>query len=286
VPTGFGVLLGPVLLIASLIVPAPLSLRIALALTVLAAAAYWWDDAVELRASVRLAIAVMVGMGFAVAFLFDPAANSEPLFLTLEVLLAGIVCACVVNMVNFYDGADLNLATFLLLTAAMLFVFAPGGTPWIAISIGTGAFAVGIAVWNQRPRTMNLGDAGSFVFGCLLVILGLFFVRHGSGVPPEAAIPVALPAVDVAYVFVTRVREKHDLLTRNYLHLYQQIDKRYSRFAYLLPQFANVVLCIGNVRLLEAAGIPSTPAVIGASALTTVIFYAVCRWAFVPRGAA
>lgn len=283
VPTGFGVLLGPVFLGASLIVPAQVSLRVALAIVALATAAYWWDDAVEIRARVRLIIALATGMAVAATISFDPGVDTALIPLAAAMVLTGMVSVGVVNMVNFYDGADLNLATFIALTAMMLLAFAPAETPWVTLAAGTGAFALGFAAWNLRPRTIYLGDAGSFAFACFLTLLGLFFLRRGSTIPPEAAIPAALPAVDTAFVFIVRVREKHDLLTRNYLHLYQKLDARFRRFVYLLPQLANVILCLLAARLAETMGIPRVSAVVSASAIVTILFYAGCRRAFVRR---
>jgi hypothetical protein len=72
-------------------------------------------------------------------------------------------------------------------------------------------------------------------------------------IPAEAAIPLALPAFDVFFVLLIRIREKHDLLTRNYLHLYQRLNRRYAGFGYLLPQIMNALLCLFFATAFQAA---------------------------------
>jgi UDP-N-acetylmuramyl pentapeptide phosphotransferase/UDP-N-acetylglucosamine-1-phosphate transferase len=277
-PTGFGVLLAPVMLSAALFSGAPWNLTASLGIVTLATAIYWTDDLVHLSARLRLLVSFLAGAGIGLAYLFDE--GLSPLMLVGAMLVAGGICVVLTNMVNFCDGADLNLTSFIVLTAMLILLFTPHDQHWTPVAVGALAFALPFAIMNSRPRTIYLGDAGSFAFAGLLTAMAVAFLQSFGNIAPEAAIPAALPMLDVAYVFAVRVIEKHDLLTRNYLHLYQRLNRRYAGFGYLLPQFVNVGLCLGIAALLEATGLGRIVSVIVAMILVTPPFYFLCRRLF------
>ena len=70
------------------------------------------------------------------------------------------------------------------------------------------------------------------------------------------------------------------LLTRNYLHLYQRLNRRYKGFGYLLPQLMNTVLCLAFATALQAEGLGKSLSTIVAMTLVTIPFYFTCRWFF------
>jgi hypothetical protein len=113
-----------------------------------------------------------------------------------------------------------------------------------------------------------------------LTLMGISFFKDMHSISPEVAIPVALPAFDVFFVLVKRIREKHDLLTRNYLHLYQRLNRCYKGFGYLLPQLVNTVLCLAFARALQAEGLGKCLSTIVAMTLVTIPFYFMCRCFF------
>ena len=175
------------------------------------------------------------------------------------------------------DGADLNLGTFIALTAGFILLFGAAHREWGAVALATLAFVAPFAVMNGRPKTIYFGDSGSFAFAGLLTTMAVAFFRDYGSLPPEAAIPAALPAFDVFFVFTIRLRERHDLLTRNYLHLYQRLSRRFDGFGYLVPQVANALLCLGGAMALQWAGLGRILSVILAILLLTVPFYFACR---------
>jgi UDP-N-acetylmuramyl pentapeptide phosphotransferase/UDP-N-acetylglucosamine-1-phosphate transferase len=282
-PTGFGVLLPPVLFAGAVIEDGPWQVEAALGTVTVAAALYWLDDAVELSARIRLLISFATGAAIGAIFL---AASSDPglLELVLVCTAAGLLHVVSTNIVNFYDGADLNLATFIALTAGFLLTHAQSDAVWLFVAVGCFAFVLPFSVLNSRPRTIYLGDSGSFAFASLLTILAVAFFVNRAAISPKVAIPAALPAFDVLYVFTVRLAEKHDLLTRNHLHLYQRLQARYTGFGYLVPQVANAALCLAAVFVLEQGGMAELAAVIIGSAVVTVPLYFVCRRLFVRDG--
>lgn len=277
-PTGFGLLLSPVMLASALISGASGTLIAALAVVAVVTLIFWIDDLMHVNALLRLLASFLAGMGIGLAYGFDQAWG-WPLLIAF-LLAAGLVSVVLTNMVNFCDGADLNLASFICLTGAMILLFTPPDRDSVPVAVGALAFALPFAVMNSRPRTLYLGDSGSFAFAGLLTAMAVAFVQNFGNIAPEAAIPAALPALDVAYVFAVRIIEKHDMLTRNYLHLYQRLNRRHAGFGYLLPQFVNLALCLGVAMLLQILGLGRILSVVIAMVVVTLPFYFLCRRIF------
>lgn len=281
-PSGFGLLLAFVLLGAASVTSVSSELMLSMIVIAVAATFYWFDDIIELSAQIRILISFAVGVAIVCAFVNWSGAYSLLLILGI-CLAAGFVNVVFTNIVNFYDGADLNLATFIVLTACFALVFLPVHSEWRPITVACLAFIIPFAVMNSRPNTIYLGDSGSFVFASLLTVLAVSFFKDLESIPAEAAIPVALPALDVFFVLLIRIREKHNLLTRNYLHLYQRLNRRYEGFGYLLPQIMNALLCLVFAKAFQAAGFGSILSIILAITTVTIPFYFVCRWFFLTR---
>ena len=283
-PSGFGVLLAFVLLGAAAVAGVSFELMASMIVIAVAAAGYWLDDIIELSAQLRILISFAVGVAIVSAFVNWSGAYSLLLIFGI-CLAAGFVNVVFTNIVNFYDGADLNLATFIVLTACFVLVFLPAHSEWWPIAVACLAFIIPFAVMNSRPKIIYLGDSGSFVFASLLTVMAVSFFKDLRSIPAEAAIPVALPALDVFFVLLIRIREKHDLLTRNYLHLYQRLNRRYAGFGYLLPQIMNALLCLVFATAFQAAGLDRGFSVILAMTTVTIPFYFACRWLFLDKKA-
>jgi UDP-N-acetylmuramyl pentapeptide phosphotransferase/UDP-N-acetylglucosamine-1-phosphate transferase len=275
-PSGFGLLLAFVLLGAVVVDGLSFELVASMIVIAVAAVGYWFDDIIEISARIRMLISFVVGVAIVSAFVNWSGVHSIlPIFGLC--LAGGLVNVVLTNIVNFYDGADLNLATFIMLTACYAILFLPENSEWRPITFATLAFIIPFAVMNSRPKTIYLGDSGSFVFASLLTLMTVSFFKDMRSIPIEVAIPVALPALDVFFVLFIRIREKHDLLTRNYLHLYQRLNRRYAGFNYLLPQIINALLCLVFATAFHAAGLQKEFSVIFAITAVTIPFYFACR---------
>jgi len=283
-PSGFGVILSFVLLGSATVAGVSFELVAAMIVISAAAVSYWFDDIIELSAQLRILISFAVGVLIVSAFVNWSGAYS--LLLIFAICLAvGFVNVVFTNIVNFYDGADLNLATFIVLTASFVLVFLPAHSEWWPITVACLAFIIPFAVMNSCPKTIYLGDSGSFVFASLLTLMVVSFFKDSQSIPSEAIIPVALPAFDVFFVLLIRIREKHNLLTRNYLHLYQRLNQRYTSFGYLLPQVINALLCLVFATAFQAAGLGKGFSLILAMTMVTIPFYFACRWFFLGKKA-
>jgi UDP-N-acetylmuramyl pentapeptide phosphotransferase/UDP-N-acetylglucosamine-1-phosphate transferase len=279
-PTGFGLLFAPTLLAATITTHASPRVTIAFVIISLAAAIYWIDDLRGLSARLRLSLSFFTGMALG-ACLIPHEAVSSPVILLGLYLAAGALNVVLTNIVNFYDGADLNLATFIVLMAGAILIFWQENDFIVAAAATSLAFIVPFAFLNSRPKTLYLGDAGSFAFASFLTTVAIASFNAGNPAL-QVAIPLALPALDTFYVLCVRIIEKHDLMTRNYLHLYQRLSQHYRGFAYLLPQVVNAGLVLAAAILLQSIGVPQFTALFIAVMLT-IPFYFACRMLLLPR---
>ena len=270
-PTGFGVFFAPTMLLAAFASDASSELIVALAITTGGALLYWIDDVTDLNAWFRAIFSFAIGVALGAIYVW-----SAGLDLSLAIpltLLAGLVNLALVNTINFQDGADLNLAVFILLTGALLVIFASGDAEWTPVAAACLAFALPFAAMNSRPQTIYFGDSGSFAFAALFTILGAAFVTGSVMPPPEAAIPAALPVVDMAFVTAYRIRIRQRFTIRHYFHLYQRLQKDQPGFFYLLPQALNVALSVAAAALLQYWGLGRTLSVtLGTAAVTLPVF--------------
>ena len=277
-PTGFGVFAAPAMLIAATTGGTSGQLVTALVVTTIGTFIYWFDDAMGMKARIRVAISFVTGMAIGAAFLLE--AGFDAVAVVGLSLLAGIVHVALVNTINFQDGADLNLGTFILLTAGLLLLFAPVDPDWAPVALACLAFTLPFAAMNSRPRTIYFGDSGSFAFAALFTILGAAFVSGRMVPPPEAAIPTALPVVDMAFVTALRIRIRQPFTTRHYFHLYQRLQKSQRGFFYLLPQFVSCVLCLVVAQLLQFMGSGRTLSVALSMAAVSIPVFLVFRRCF------
>ncbi|RYD68144.1 MAG: hypothetical protein EOP58_01355 [Sphingomonadales bacterium] len=276
-PSGFGLLLAPAMLVAGCVAGVSAPLLISLGIITVATLAYWLDDILELSARSRVAIAIVAGA--LVGAIYPVMAGYSPLVIVALAVAAAIVNVLLVSMVNFQDGADLNLATLIVLTAALLFAYAPHAREWVPLALACLAFTLPFAMLNARPATIYFGDSGSFAFAMLFVVMALAFLVGPVMPPPEAAIPSALAVVDTAVVTLWRIKIRQPFTTRHYFHLYQRLQRYQPGFAYLLPQFVNAALCIALAQLLQLAGIPRFWSVAAAMVVVTIpLFFAWRKW--------
>jgi len=276
-PSGFGVLLAPAMLAAAWLAGASTTLRIALAMVTAATLIYWLDDLLELSARSRVGIAIAAGA--AVGATFPAMAGLSLVPIVALALAASLITVLLASMVNFQDGADLNLATMIALTAGLLYIFAPNAREWVPLAVACLAVILPFALLNARPATIYFGDSGSFAFAMLFVLFGLAFLVGPVAPPPEAAIPSALAVVDTAVVTLLRIRIRQPFTTRHYFHLYQRLQRHQLGFTYLLPQIVNTALCAAAAYALQLAGLPRFWSVAVAMTVVTIpLFFAWRKW--------
>lgn len=275
-PTGFGALLAPAMLVATCAARGTPEVVMALSAATVGSLIYWIDDAREMSARARVAIAAATGLAIGAVY-FLPA--GMPLIALLPLLgLAAFIHLALVNTYNMQDGADLNLATFILMTGVFLLIYGGGSRDWVSLGAACLIFTAPFAVLNSRPRTIYFGDSGSFAFAALFTIMGAAFLTGGAP-PPEAAIPAGLPLVDMAFVTAHRIRIRQKFTVRHYFHLYQRLQSCQPGFAYLVPQVVSVVLALAMATGLQAIGFERfTSVAISIATVSLLVFWASHRF--------
>ena len=275
-PTGFGCLLPLAVVVGLWSTEQAVGMGAALALIILATFLYWLDDLLGLSAKTRIVLASLAGVVLGLISIAEGWAS--PWHLAAIALSAGALCVVSANIINFYDGADLNLALVIANFGVLLAVFSSawdGPVPIVGVALV--AFAVGFGMVNRRPHSLYLGDGGSFAFAAVVTWLFVLFVG-GREIPVEAVVALALPAFDVFFVLLLRLWFKHDLLSRNYLHLYQRLHIIYGGRRYLYPQPINIILVLGCAGLIgSSTGVSRVVAVLLASVIVTPILYLIVR---------
>ena len=174
---------------------------------------------------------------------------SFPLFLGFGITIFAMIFF--VNVLNFYDGADLNLISlFFLLGLIILFADSSKSTNTIGLSTFLLAFSFSFSIFNFRPKILYLGDCGSFILASIVTYIFITAISQSISWPPHIIPLFAFPAFDVIYVLLIRYYCKHDLLTRNYLHLYQRLQIQYKNYFYLAPCILNLFLSVLLVNFL------------------------------------
>ena len=158
----------------------------------------------------------------------------------------------IVNVLNFYDGSDLNLCTIIFCCGLILLI---SNNYAMEYSRSLGAvlisFAIGFGILNSRPNIIYLGDSGSFSIAAIIIFISISSLKESNYLPIEFIALLALPIFDVLYVIFLRISNKHNLLTRNYLHLYQRIQIKYKYFYYLIPTILNFLIFLFSFHLLN-----------------------------------
>lgn len=243
VPTGFGL----VLMLYFLLIYfnndslSELSLMSIFVLTLLSTI-YWFDDLIEISPLVRVCIATLSGCVIASSFNTFSLENIESYIFFL--IISGLFSLVLTNVVNFYDGADLNLATLMMLTSLILIFRSIGDNELERIGIYLLGFTIGFTFLNVFPKNIYLGDSGCFILSMLFLYLVFNYINKLTIANTDFLIVLSLPFFDVLFVITTRMYRKENLLSRNYLHLYQVMNSKYQSKIYLLPQIINVIVII------------------------------------------
>ena len=178
-PRGGGIAIVFVLMLAgiiSLFLPAaPIKILLPLLLATLAYATLGWqDDKLDLAASVRFFIQLLIAATVA-GWLFwnDGAAGS--LLMIAMLILVTLWITWMANLYNFMDGIDgLSAVESIILGATTSYWFAFSGAMGIAIiCIAIAGASIGFMRWNWSPAKIFMGDVGSLALGAYFAIIAV-----------------------------------------------------------------------------------------------------------------
>ena len=237
---------------------------------------YWIDDYSYLSSNFRFFIQFIAGCTIGSYLIFFNGYHYDNTLL-IFIVAAGLLNVFLTNVVNFYDGSDLNISTFLTILGLVL-IFILGDILEIKyyglIIIG---FIIGFSIFNRIPNNIFFGDSGCFAVSSLITFLLIdSIILHNTNFI-NILIPLSLPVIDVIYVLGLRIYLKESLLSRNYHHIYHKIELIKKNKLYLLPQLINATIIVIFSQILIYYKFSITISLIISSLVSTVIFYFLIR---------
>ncbi len=236
--TGFGVLLVFFIIIYTFYLHGPIFEILIFSIIGIFSLIYWLDDISYLSSLFRFLLQFTCGSLIAISFfMFN---NYEPSSLIIIfIVFSGLINIFLSNTVNFYDGLDLNISTLTIILALTLIFLLDTNILERQYGVILLGFVIGFSFFNLKPENIFYGDSGCFVIACYInyLIIKSIFLENYNAI--YLLIPFALPIIDVIYVVTFRIWRKESLLSRNYHHLYHQIQLKINNKIYILPQVIN-----------------------------------------------
>ncbi len=223
------------------------------------------DDRFDLSPGLRLVGEVVVGVMVVVTgpVRFDGAVAGVTV-VAVTVLL--------INGVNLLDGLDM-LAGGVCAVAAVSFALLIGG-PGRQLAVALAAALVAFLVFNRPPARVYLGDGGAYLLGATLAVLvGAAWAPHRPlDVGVAALAVVALPAAELAFAVVRRLRGRTSLLSGDRGHPYDRLVMRgWPRTGASLAYIAvEAVIGLGAVAVAHHLGLAAVIAVDAVAAVALV----------------
>jgi UDP-GlcNAc:undecaprenyl-phosphate/decaprenyl-phosphate GlcNAc-1-phosphate transferase len=160
------------------------------------------------------------------------------------------------NTVNFLDGLD-GLATGVVMIAAILLAIWSGRTHGGATDILVGsevlvlpplilaAALLGFLPYNWSPASIFMGDAGAQFAGFTLGALAIL----GPAKIGTALLILAIPILDVAWVFIRRPMQGEKFFSADAEHLHHRLLKRGLSVRRIVVIFYSMCVALGLVDL-------------------------------------
>ncbi len=236
---------------------------------------YWFDDLIGLSALLRLFIQFFLGFGISYIFL-QPIGTFEN-YLYLITIIFGFLGIILCNVINFYDGLDLNITILILINSFIIFFFTTdlGLKQFTLILI---ALMIGFAFINIFPKSIYFGDSGCFIFTCYLLFCIFYNLSMENFQILTVLAGLSLPIVDFIFVNILRLYLRENLLSRNYYYLYQKFNSKFRNYFYLVLQPLNTTLIIFFNFILMNSGIAFLTSITLSCILVTLCFYVICRF--------
>lgn len=252
VPQGVGGMF-PLLITSALFYLSPESFLLApLIILTLSALIYLYDDWFGLNPIYRSFLIIVTSI--IICFLLLDIQKESITPAVIMILMFSAIFFSLVNLLNFYDGADLNVVTFIFLIGISISTCAPDAIYGTELGMILCGMAFGFGILNHRPANLYFGDSGCFaVSGCLVIFL---IINSDTIFQSDIRIitPFIIPACDVSAVIIYRILKNENLLTRNFYHLYQRIQIKFGRNWHILVQivgFFSIITLFEFSKLFE-----------------------------------
>ena len=95
----------------------------------------------------------------------------------------------------------------------------------------------------MKKKNLYFGDSSCYLMS-ILILMFVYQEAHNTILIKLLIAVILYPMIDVFYVAIYRTLKKENLLSRNYLHLYQIIAHKINYKIYLLP---NILFSVLNI---------------------------------------
>ena len=147
-----------------------------------------------------------------------------------------------VNVLNFQDGEDLNVS-ILFVPIFILFYLYSESEIIKNVSKIIVLFLIAFSLFNSKKNTLYFGDSGCFFVAIIIFLFAYNEINNLVLIKLLIAV-LAFPVTDVFYVILYRIFKKENLLSRNYLHVYQILAQKVNLKIYLVP---NILFSVLNI---------------------------------------
>lgn len=209
---------------------------ISIALIIIFSFIYFLDDLIEINFFVRILLQIFASL--VIYFSFTAELNLIIIFINLLLFLI------LVNALNFQDGEDLNIATLLLIIFGIFYFYSEDSYIQKTSEVIL-LFVISFSIFNRKKNLLYFGDSGCYFLSIIIFLFAYNEIQNPVLIKFLISV-ILFPIIDVVYVIMYRVLNKQNLLSRNYLHLYQILAKKSVLKIYLLP---NILFSILNISI-------------------------------------
>lgn len=198
---------------------------------------YLIDDFRSLNFKLRIFLQILLGIIF--FFLIENKNISENYFILLIIIF---ISFSLTNFINFNDGSDLNVSSMIIFYLIISLIFNHNINEFNQILIiNTIIYLIIFSLFNMK-KISYFGDSGCFIITGLILIL--IFDQINLKQIYFFIICFSYYLIDTTTFTIIRIKNKENLLSRNYYHLYQNLEKNYKGYYYLLPGLLNTLLLV------------------------------------------
>lgn len=195
---------------------------------------YFLDDLVEINFLWR--IILQISASLIIYFHFITETN------LIFILINTLIFLMLVNTLNFQDGEDLNISILLIIIFSNFYFntnnkFTQNTSELILL------FLISFSFFNFKKKFLYFGDSSCYFISIIIFLFVYEELKNEILIKSLISI-VIFPIIDVIYVVIYRIFKKENLLSRNYLHLYQIIAKKTNSKLYILP---NILFALLNI---------------------------------------
>lgn len=195
---------------------------------------YFLDDLVEINFLWR--IILQISASLIIYFHFITETN------LIFILINTFIFLVLVNTLNFQDGEDLNISILLIIIFSNFYFntdnkFTQNTSEFILL------FLITFSFFNLKKKFLYFGDSSCYFISIIIFLFAYSELKNEILIKSLISI-VIFPIIDVIWVVIYRIYKKENLLSRNYLHLYQIIAKKTNLKLYILP---NILFPLLNI---------------------------------------